>query len=317
MVDLTSCGFLIAVAIICRFSSAISGYCCVCRAPLKNYFAISFFMVLTMGLSNTSLQYLNYPTQLLFKSCKIIPVMIGGIMLLRKRYTLFEYLSAILLSLGLIELTFGNAYSDGLSFNLLGTGIICCALFADAFIGNFQEGTLTQYNVSSREMALYSHMMGSGQLLLVLILVGQLVPAFVFCWNNPIAYVYILLFSGCGYVGANFVLVMIKLFGAFITTTVTSCRKFITLVLSFFFFPKPFTIHYLIATVLVIVGISLHIYAKNMETVEHYLHQWFGIRIGNSSSSSRDLLPHPATQQSSSSQHNHSERESAKFSSFV
>lgn len=31
-----------------------------------------------MGLSNTSLGYLNYPTQVIFKCCKLIPVMIGG-----------------------------------------------------------------------------------------------------------------------------------------------------------------------------------------------------------------------------------------------
>lgn len=246
-------------------------------------------MVLTMGLSNTSLQYLNYPTQLLFKSCKLIPVMIGGIVLLRKHYSMWEYASAFLLSLGLIELTFGNAYSDGISFNILGTIIISCALFADAFIGNFQEGTLTQYNVSSREMALYAHAMGSGQLFLVLILVGQLGPAFAFCWQNPIAYLYILLFSGCGYIGANFVLVMIKLFGAFVTTTVTSCRKFITLILSFFIFPKPFTIHYLIATSLVVIGLSAHIYSKNSDAIDPYLNKWFGFKRNN------DSLPPPAT----------------------
>lgn len=249
---------------------------------MGEYLKISLLIVLTMGLSNTSLQYLNYPTQLLFKSCKLIPVMLGGIVVLRRRYSMWEYASAILLSLGLIELTFGNAYADPISFNIFGTGIISCALIADAFIGNFQEKTLIQYNVSSREMALYSHLMGSGHLFIVLIVVGQLGPAFSFCLENPQAYLYILLFSACGYVGANFVLVMIKLFGAFLTTTVTSTRKFITLGLSFFFFPKPFTIHYLIATVLVLIGIAAHIYAKNTDLI----HKWLGIKR-----KSHDTLP--------------------------
>ena len=31
----------------------------------------------TMGLSNASLGYLNYPTQVVFKCCKLIPVLIG------------------------------------------------------------------------------------------------------------------------------------------------------------------------------------------------------------------------------------------------
>jgi len=32
-----------------------------------------------MGLSNSSLGYLNYPTQVIFKCCKLIPVLVGGI----------------------------------------------------------------------------------------------------------------------------------------------------------------------------------------------------------------------------------------------
>lgn len=40
---------------------------------------IAFLTVGTMGLSNTSLGYLNYPTQVIFKCCKLIPVMLGGV----------------------------------------------------------------------------------------------------------------------------------------------------------------------------------------------------------------------------------------------
>lgn len=220
-------------------------------------------MVTTMGLSNTSLEYINYPTQILFKSSKLIPVMMGGIIILRKSYSTFEYFSAFLLTVGLAVLTFGNTYAREISINFTGIAIIITALFADAFIGNIQEGTMVQFNVSSKEMALYSHSFGSIQLFLVLIMVGQLKPAFLFCWNNPISYFYMVLFSISGYSGAMFVLTMIKIFGAFATTTATSCRKFSTLILSFIFFPKPFSIYYFISILLVFIGISLQIYSKN------------------------------------------------------
>lgn len=49
------------------------------RIPGKTYMIIAFLTVGTMGLSNTSLGYLNYPTQVIFKCCKLIPVMIGGV----------------------------------------------------------------------------------------------------------------------------------------------------------------------------------------------------------------------------------------------
>lgn len=45
-----------------------------------------------MGLSNTSLGYLNYPTQVIFKCCKLIPVMIGGVFIQGKLIQLYIYL---------------------------------------------------------------------------------------------------------------------------------------------------------------------------------------------------------------------------------
>jgi len=45
------------------------------------YGLLAFLSVATMGLSNTSVGYLNYPTQVIFKCCKLIPVMIGGILI--------------------------------------------------------------------------------------------------------------------------------------------------------------------------------------------------------------------------------------------
>jgi len=52
-----------------------------CRIPFKTYLLLAFLTVATMGLSNSSLGYLNYPTQVIFKCCKLIPVLIGGILI--------------------------------------------------------------------------------------------------------------------------------------------------------------------------------------------------------------------------------------------
>jgi adenosine 3'-phospho 5'-phosphosulfate transporter B3 len=43
------------------------------------YQSLSVTLV-TMGFSNASLEHLNYPTQVIFKSCKLIPVLVGGIL---------------------------------------------------------------------------------------------------------------------------------------------------------------------------------------------------------------------------------------------
>lgn len=54
-----------------------------------------------MGLSNASLGYLNYPTQVIFKCCKLIPVLIGGILIQQKRYGPLDFIAALLMCVGL------------------------------------------------------------------------------------------------------------------------------------------------------------------------------------------------------------------------
>ena len=53
---------------------------------------------------------------------------------------------------------------------------------------------------------------------------------------------------------------MVKSYGALPTVTVTALRKVLTIVMSFFFFEKPFTMQYVWSGLLVLLGISFNIY---------------------------------------------------------
>lgn len=63
-----------------------------------------------MGLSNSSLGYLNYPTQVIFKCCKLIPVLVGSIIIQGKRYGPLDFTAAILMCIGLTLFTLGKGY---------------------------------------------------------------------------------------------------------------------------------------------------------------------------------------------------------------
>ncbi|CAF2725880.1 unnamed protein product [Rotaria sp. Silwood2] len=76
-------------------------------------------------------------------------------------------------------------------------------------------------------------------------------------------YGYALLFSILGYLGIDVVLSLIKEYGALICVTVTTCRKVITIVLSFTFFSKPFVFDYVWSGLIVILGIYLNVYSRN------------------------------------------------------
>ncbi|XP_075441850.1 adenosine 3'-phospho 5'-phosphosulfate transporter 2 isoform X2 [Ascaphus truei] len=238
------------------------------RIPAKTYMIIAFLTVGTMGLSNTSLGYLNYPTQVIFKCCKLIPVMIGGVFIQGKRYNVADVGAAVCMSLGLIWFTLADS-TVAPNFNLTGVLLISLALCADAVIGNVQEKAMKLHNGSNSEMVLYSYSIGFVYILLGLTSTSGLSPAVVFCSKYPFqTYGYAFLFSLTGYFGISFVLALIKLFGALLAVTVTTGRKAMTIVLSFLFFAKPFTFQYIWSGLMVVLGIFLNVYSKNMDVMK-------------------------------------------------
>ncbi|KAL1784119.1 adenosine 3' [Sigmodon hispidus] len=189
------------------------------RIPGKTYMIIAFLTVGTMGLSNTSLGYLNYPTQVIFKCCKLIPVMLGGVFIQGKRYNLADVSAAVCMSLGLIWFTLADS-TIAPNFNLTGVMLISLALCADAVIGNVQEKAMKLHNASNSEMVLYSYSIGFVYILLGLSCTSGLGPAVAFCSKNPVrTYGYAFLFSLTGYFGISFVLALIKIFGALLAVT--------------------------------------------------------------------------------------------------
>ncbi|XP_009863277.1 PREDICTED: adenosine 3'-phospho 5'-phosphosulfate transporter 2-like [Apaloderma vittatum] len=122
------------------------------------------------------------------------------------------------------------------------------------------------HNGSNSEMVLYSYSIGFVYILFGLTCTSGLSPAVTFCSKHPVqTYGYAFLFSLTGYFGISFVLALIKIFGALLAVTVTTGRKAMTIVLSFLFFAKPFTLQYVWSGLLVVLGIFLNVYSKNMD----------------------------------------------------
>lgn len=82
--------------------------CGVRKIPMRTYALLAFLTLGTMGLSNSSLGYLNYPTQVIFKCCKLVPVLIGSILIQKKSHGLLDFLAAIAMCIGLATFTLGK-----------------------------------------------------------------------------------------------------------------------------------------------------------------------------------------------------------------
>ncbi|CAF0889261.1 unnamed protein product [Adineta steineri] len=248
------------------------------RASYRSYILLALLTVTTMGLSNYAVVYLNYPTQVMFKCCKLIPVLIGGILIQKKKFNRYDIAAAVCMSTGLIFFTLADSKVHP-KFNFYGVIIICSALVADAAIGNYQEKIMKEHHVSNVEIVFYSFMFGFGFVLSGLLITNNFFPSIEF-WNKHPGptYGYGLIFSVVGYLGIDIVLTLIKEYGALICVTVTTCRKAITIVLSFTLFSKPFVFDYIWSGLIVIVGIYLNVYSRNQTvfnakivSLAHYL----------------------------------------------
>mgnify|MGYP001036450490 CR=1 FL=1 len=63
--------------------------------------------VLAMYTSNEALGYVSFPTQALVKSCKMIPVMLGSILIAHRRYGWLKWLCVLLMTVGIALFQFG------------------------------------------------------------------------------------------------------------------------------------------------------------------------------------------------------------------
>lgn len=240
------------------------------KIPILTYVFLAFLSVATMGCSNTSLGYLNYPTQVIFKCCKLIPVMVGGIFIQSKRYTIVDFFAVLMMTIGLIFFTIADQ-SVSPNFDMTGIVLISTALCADAVIGNVQEKTMKAFGADNSEVVLYSYSIGFVYILLGEVLTGQLAPALTYCNDHPRIYLLSFFFSLVGYIGILFVLSMVKSYGALLAVTVTTFRKALSIIMSFVFFTKPFTIQYVWSGLIVFFGIVLNIYSKNRERMGNLL----------------------------------------------
>nr|AEE61957.1 unknown [Dendroctonus ponderosae] len=141
--------------------------------------------------------------------------------------------------------------------------MISLALLCDAIIGNVQEKNMKSYGAPNAEVVLYSYAMGFVYIFVVMLLTGDFAAGVQFFGQQPyVTYGYAFIFSVTGYLGIQVVLTLVRTTGAFAAVTVTTMRKAVTIVISFVFFSKPFTLQYFWSGAIVVLGIYLNLISK-------------------------------------------------------
>jgi UDP-galactose transporter B1 len=225
----------------------------------KSYYAMGAFTYLAaMVSSNMALQHVNYPTQVIGKSCKPIPVMILGVFLARKSYPLSKYLFVLLIVIGVGIFMYKDRVSTGASSSMIGAGelLLIFSLACDGGTGAIQERMKSEHQSKPGHMMLQMNLWSSIFLAAGVVLTGEIWQFIDFANRFPIVIWNIFLFSLLSALGQLFIFLTVSEIGPLPCSIITTTRKFFTVLASVLLFGNSLTGRQWFGTVLVFTGLS-------------------------------------------------------------
>ncbi|PRP88931.1 Drug/Metabolite Transporter (DMT) Superfamily [Planoprotostelium fungivorum] len=141
-----------------------------------------------MYCSNTALQYVSFPTSVLAKSCKPIPVMLMGLIVLGKKQTTTKYICVSLITGGIAVFMMAGGsgkHKAESSDSLYGLILLTLSLTLDGIIGPLQERVQSKYKPMPKHMMYYTNAWSSFFLFFILILTGDGINGLKFCSRHP------------------------------------------------------------------------------------------------------------------------------------
>lgn len=209
--------------------------------------------------SNSALQFVNYPTQVLGKSCKPIPVMLLGVTLLKKKYPLAKYLCVLLIVAGVALFMYKPKKGGGAEEHTVGYGelLLLLSLTLDGLTGVSQDHMRAHYQTGSNHMMLNINLWSTLLLGAGLLFTGELWEFLRFAERFPTVIYNILLFGLSSALGQSFIFMTVVYFGPLTCSIITTTRKFFTILASVILFANPISAMQWVGTVLVFLGLGL------------------------------------------------------------
>lgn len=235
-----------------------------------SYYGICSLSYLTaMVASNMALQHISYPTQVVGKSCKPIPIMILGVMIGRKRYSLKKYIFISMIVTGVALFMYKKKLASAeqskseanFTYHIMNLGIgellLILSLSMDGVTGAIQERMKSEYQTKSGHMMYKMNLWSTFYLLIMTICTGELIKFYHFIGRHPSLVYDIALFSSLSAIGQLFIFLTVSEFGPLPCSIITTTRKFFTVLTSVFLFGNNLTTMQWIGTTLVFTGLAL------------------------------------------------------------
>ena len=225
------------------------------KAPISAYPLLTACLMGSSALSNISLNYINFPTKVVFRSCKLIPTMIIASFIHRKTFSTIEYFCAAAISAGLVMFA-AAGWDSSPSFHPVGLFLVSGSVFADAILPNAQE-RLFKLGASRLEVTLYTNVFSLIAYTGSTLLSGDLFACLHQTLTNRTLAIYFTIYTFIAYIAISCHMLVVKKFGGVAAVLVATGRKAMTLILSFLFFPKAFSWYYPSGALLVLGGLLI------------------------------------------------------------
>lgn len=253
--------------------------------PKLNHWLMFFtsgFYVAAMVFSNEAIKYTSYPVAVLAKSCKLIPCMFVGQIMEGKLYSSAEWAAALLISTGIVlfhltrqkhggGLGSNNTTSDQSTYGML---LLSGSLAMDGALSSFQNflkfprDKMVHRSPTAVETMLYMNLYAVAYLFPLCIQNGQ--------WNDGVARLSmedslvtaVLILNATVALGQIFIFLCLTWFSPLYTTTITTTRKFLTVVVSVLMFGHDFTPTQWLSVGLVFAGLYLIIAVQRTKKVK-------------------------------------------------
>ena len=188
-----------------------------------------------------ALKHLSYPTMVLGKSCKLVPVMLMNVLVGGKRFSLVKYVTVLLITMGVCTfMLFEDAgvKKGSKSTSWWGLLLLLVNLGLDGATNSWQDKLFVKWRISSQQLMFFMNAFSCTYMLLYLMVLGraQLLSGVSFLSAHPRALWDVLAFCGAGALGQVFIFLTIESFGSLTLVTVTVTRKLMTILLSLLWF---------------------------------------------------------------------------------
>ncbi|KAI7879193.1 UAA transporter [Lichtheimia hyalospora FSU 10163] len=246
------------------------------RSLLNKYGQVAFLNCIGSPFGYAALKHIDYPTMILGKSCKLIPVMLMNFVFYRRKFPLYKNLCVLLITAGvsmfmLYHPVDGNKKAAAAN-SLWGLFLLTMNLAIDGLTNATQDEIFHKYSqkVTGQHMMFFMNAIGSIFMTIFLVFNpynDELWRAIQFCQTHPAVVGDVLLFGLCGAIGQLFIFYTLQEYGSLRLVTVTVTRKLFTMLLSIFWFNHRLTLGQWTGVAMVFLAIGIEAYIKKQESM--------------------------------------------------